>query len=60
MIKVLYLWYVRNFKVITIKKANELGLKWYCNIYGDEINKLNCRSIFIDKKGRNYRVKELK
>lgn len=52
-------WFERNFKVITQKRANELGLSWVRNIYGDEINHKNCRSIWKDKKGRQYRVKQL-
>lgn len=50
-------WYYRNFKVISNKQAKQWGLKFVRNIYGDEINHINCRSIWVDKKGRNYRIK---
>jgi len=53
------LWWISNFKVITITKAKELGLTWGRNVYGDEINHINCRSIWLDKKGRRYRVNML-
>lgn len=53
------LWRIRTFKVISSQRANELGLKWYRNVYGDEINHINCRSLWIDKKGRSYRISDL-
>ena len=48
-----------NFQVISNEKAKELGLKHYRNVYGDEINQLNCRSIWIDEHGKEYRVADL-
>jgi hypothetical protein len=56
--KELKLFYYR-FKVITRLKALELGLEFIYNIHGDLINHLNCRSIWVDSKGRTYRVREL-
>jgi hypothetical protein len=56
--KELKLFYYR-FKVITRLQALELGLEFRYNIYGDLINHLNCRSIWVDSKGRTYRVCEL-
>lgn len=53
------LFYYRTFKVIPFGKAHDLGLTFKCNIYGDLINKINCRSIWIDSKGREYRVEGL-
>ncbi len=53
------MWYARWFKVITNEQAKELGLVHVRNIYGDEINKINCRSIWEDAKGRKYRVELL-
>lgn len=53
------LWYIRTFKVISNQRAKELGLKWYRNVFGDEINHINCRSIWTDKQGRIYRVSHL-
>jgi len=53
------LWWIRNFRIISAKQAKELGLTWYRNIYGDEINRMDCRSFWIDSKRRGYRVLEL-
>ena len=57
--KGLKLWYTRTFLVINIDYAKKLGLEHVRNIYGDEINHINCRSIWQDNKGRTYRVHEL-
>ena len=54
-----YLWFIRNFKIIENEKARELKLDFNRNVYGDEINYLNCRSIWTDHKGRPYRVRQL-
>ena len=53
------LWFIRIFKVISNERAKELGLKHWRNVYGDEINRINCRSIWFDYKGKAYRVKYL-
>lgn len=47
-----------SFKVIDKKTAEELNLTFSHNVYGDAINQLNCRSIWKDENGREYRVKE--
>ena len=52
-------WIERNFKVISLERAKDLGLVFFRNVYGDEINHINCRSIWKDSKGRTYRVKSL-
>lgn len=52
-------WIVRNFSVIDISETEKYNLKFQQNIYGDSINHLNCRSIWIDEKGRQYRVHQL-
>lgn len=57
--KELKLLYYRLFKVITYQKAIELDLEFYRNVFGDEINHINCRSLWVDNKGRFYRVYEL-
>jgi hypothetical protein len=57
--KEIKLFYYRAFKILTEKEAIELDLKFITNIYGDLINKYNCRSIWEDNKGRRYRVYEL-
>jgi hypothetical protein len=54
-----YLWFIRNFKVISNQKAKELGLRHWRGVYGDEINRMNCRSIWFDDKSRQYRVSHL-
>ena len=53
------LWWIRNFKVISNQRAKELGLRHLRNVYGDEINHINCRSIWVDDKSRQYRVSHL-
>ena len=55
----LKMWFARWFLVITKDQAIEWGLTHSYNIYGDEINHLNCRSIWLDSKRRVYRVHEL-
>jgi hypothetical protein len=54
--KELKLFYYRNFKVLTKAQALEFDLDFRYNLYGDEINLWNCRSIWKDHKGRIYRV----
>lgn len=51
-------WFKRTFSVITQKEAIKLDLGFCYNVHGENINQLNCRSIWSDKKGREYRVKE--
>lgn len=53
------LWWIRIFKVISNQRAKELGLRHLRNVYGDEINHINCRSIWVDDKSRQYRVSHL-
>lgn len=53
------LWYYRNFGILSEKDAIAIGLTPVRNIYGDEINRLNCRSIWMDSHYRIYRVKSL-
>lgn len=53
------MWWISTFLVIDIEKAKKLNLRFYGNIYGDEINRLNCRSIWLDDTGRRYRVDSL-
>lgn len=52
-------WMIRNFSVIDISETEKYKLTFQQNIYGDSINHLNCRSIWIDEKGRQYRVHQL-
>jgi hypothetical protein len=52
-------WWIRTFKVISKEDAKKRGLSFVGNVYGDEINQLNCRSIWRDSKIRTYRVSEL-
>ena len=39
--------------------AEKLKLKFVQNIYGDSINALDCRSIWIDEYGNEYRCQQL-
>ncbi len=57
--KSIKMWYARNFQVINIELTKEWNLKWYRNVFGDEINQINCRSLWSDKNGRKYRVELL-
>lgn len=59
MIKRIIDWYIRTLMVISKEKAVRKGLFFRCNIYGDLINKFNCRSFYVDDKKRVYRVNEL-
>jgi hypothetical protein len=54
--KVFKMAWARWFKVISNEQAKEWGLTFYRNVYGDEVNRLNCRSIWTDNKGRRYYV----
>jgi len=51
--------YFEHWFVITNERARELNLQFIRNIYGDLINHLNCRSIWKDDGGKQYRVKYL-
>lgn len=53
------MWYARWFRTITNEEAKEWGLTFIRNIYGDGINIYNCRSMWCDNKGRDYRGKSL-
>jgi hypothetical protein len=53
------LWFIRIFKVISNERAKELGLIHWRNVHGEEINQINCRSIWIDDKDYQYRVSHL-
>ena len=53
------MWCARSFSVITNGQAKEWGLTPHRNVYGDEINYLNCRSIWKDSRGRDYYVESL-
>ena len=60
LIKEIKLWYYRHFKIITLKQCYDFNLIFESNIYGDEINYLNCRSVWVGSKGRLYRCEELR
>lgn len=57
--KTLKLWWYRNFKIITNQEAKQLGFTHFRNVYGDEINRINCRSIWFDHLHREYRAIDL-
>ncbi len=52
-------WWISNYRVITLEKAKELELEFVTNIYGDRINVLNCRSLWVDQYNNPYRCNEL-
>jgi len=52
-------WFIRLFLVISEDTARKKGLTHLRNIYGDEINMINCRSLWVDDFYRQYRVREL-
>lgn len=52
-------WYARNFLILSVKQAQELGLTYEENLYGDSINLFNCRSLWVDEKDNFYRVNRL-
>lgn len=51
--------YRQLFVKIDVEEAKERGFKFARNIHGDEINHLNCRSIWVDKKNRAWCVEQL-
>ena len=51
--------YRQLFISIDIEEARKRGFKFYRNIYGDEINHINCRSLWVDQKTRTWRVEQL-
>jgi hypothetical protein len=53
------LWWIRTFRVISNQRAKDLGLIHWRNVWGDEIRWINCRSLWIDNKNRQYRVSHL-
>jgi hypothetical protein len=57
--KRLIFWFKRHFGILTLEECNSLNLRFSENIYGDEINHLNCRSIWRDEKGKSYRCESL-
>jgi hypothetical protein len=59
MIKKIKMWIKKEFGVLTIQECIDLNLEFCHNIYGDAINKLNCRSIWRDSNGKSYRCNSL-
>lgn len=59
MIERFIFWISSFFKVKSVRCAFQLGLKWQRNVFGDQINQLDCRSLWIDKYGNEYRCDEL-
>ena len=51
--------YRQLFFAIDIEEARKRGFSFVGNVWGDEINRLNCRSIWRDDKSRRWRVKQL-
>lgn len=53
------LWFKKEFGILTIEECKNLNLSFCHNIYGDEINHINCRSIWRGEKGKSYRCHSL-
>jgi len=51
--------YRQLFVKIDIEEAKERGFSFVGNVWGDEINRLDCRSIWRDSKNRAWRVNQL-
>ncbi|QQO97085.1 hypothetical protein Nekkels1_8 [Cellulophaga phage Nekkels_1] len=51
--------YRQLFISIEMEEAKKRGFKFYRNVYGDEINYINCRSLWVDQKSRTWRVEQL-
>lgn len=50
----------RSFRMVkTVKDAKEMKLHWIRNVHGDEINAINCRSLWNDDYMNRYRCEEL-
>ena len=53
-------YWLRSFKKVkTVKDAESMGLHHIRNIFGDEINRMNCRSLWNDNYWNVYRCGEL-
>lgn len=60
MFKKIKFWFKKEFGVLTIEECKSLGLLFHHNVYGDEINRLNCRSIWHDgSTNKGYRCDSL-
>ena len=56
----LILFAVRSMRLlISHYDALVLKLEFCRNVYGDEVNKLNCRSIYKDEHGNEYKCLEM-
>ena len=54
-------YWLRSFKKVkTVKDAESMGLHHIRNIFGDEINRMNCRSLWNDNYWNVYRCGELR
>ncbi len=51
--------YRQLFVSIDIEEAKERGFTFYRNVFGDEINHINYRSLWVDHKARTWRVEQL-
>lgn len=59
MVKIIkYFTPLRYFYKLSIEDAKVLKLKFKQNIYGDLINLIDCRSIWVDSKNREYFIKK--
>lgn len=54
------MWWARWFQVISVEKAEEWGLRQHRNLSDYEQILMNCKMMYIDKKGNQYRVEKYK
>lgn len=52
-------YFKRVFTVIDYREVIYLNLTFQTNVYGDDINRYNCRSFFTDENGKIYKVNKL-
>lgn len=53
------LWSIVGKKILNVETARKMGLTHYTNLYGDFINKYNCRSLWRDEFHNLYGCNEL-
>ena len=59
MINKIKFWFKKEFGILTIEECKKLNLTHCHNIYGDSINKLDCRSIWRNEKGKSFRCESI-
>jgi hypothetical protein len=52
--------YIRFKNIPTCEEAEKMNLTHFLNVYGDQINLFNCRSLWYCEYGFRYRCDEIK